>query len=189
MRAAFLAIVVASTSGCVFMQPPDEPDGGVSREPPASDAAGPGGEVGAEIDAGLVPDPSVALSDVPAPRPDDPVACHGIGTAPDLEPAPDRPCTEESPEGMTTFRYAGDRMVFQSDRTTNGSESVYTSEDVGDTRVETVEMNGRVRTRDVTLLKEGRPIEADHLTAAADGGLELNGHSSWTYDAAGRKES
>jgi len=192
MRPGLLAIVVASASaGCVFMRLGDQLDGGVGQGASASDPAITGGDEGVpKVDAGSpTPDVSVAVSDIPAPQPDDPATCRGTGVPPDLEPAADRPCTEETAGRTTTFRYAGDRVVFRSDRTTTGSESVYTSEDVGDSRVETVEVNGRTTSRDITLLKDGRAVEADHWTAAANGGLELESHSTWLYDAAGRKQS
>src|SRR4051812_33358951 len=114
MRAAFVAIIVASTSaGCVFMRVPDEPDGGVGQGQPAGDG---GGHVVAGTDAGSsTPGPSVTISEIPAPEPDEPAACRGIGTAPDLEPAPDRPCTEETSERMTAFQYAAGRIVYRSD--------------------------------------------------------------------------
>jgi hypothetical protein len=62
------------------------------------------------------------------------------------------------------------------------------SEDDDAVRIETVVAQGRIETRDVTWLNDGKPVEADHFKAGADGGLVLNGHSTWLYDANGRQQ-
>src|SRR2546428_6405710 len=71
--------------------------------------------------------------------------------APDLDPQPVHPCTEERWDGTTQFRYdATGRVVYSARHSTYGSQSldeVYTSEDAGDTRIETVTTNGMVTER------------------------------------------
>src|SRR5439155_11193241 len=80
------------------------------------------------------------------------------------------------------------RVLYRAVHTSDGYDATYTSEDDGGVRIETVVGQGRTWTRDVTQLKDGKPLEADHFKADADGGLALDGHSTWLYDAQGRQQ-
>jgi len=138
--------------------------------------------------ASLTLDPAVALPEPPAPSPDDPATCgQQVTPVPDLSPQPDRPCT--AGDGATVYRYdATGRVVYRADHTSYGYDATYTSEDNGGVRIETWVEQGRTSARHVTQLKDGKPIEADHFTPAADGGFVLVGHSTWLYDSQGRQQ-
>jgi len=164
-------------------------DGGVQPPPPTPDAGATGGLPG--VDGGtLMLDPAVALPVPPDPVPDDPRACTAqVLAPPDFGPEPDRPCTEESSGGTTTYRYdATGRVVYRADHSNSGYDVIYTLEDDGGVRIETTLAQGRTSTRNLTWLRGGKPVEADHFTAAADGGLVLDAHSTWLYDADGRQQ-
>lgn len=193
MKQASLGVVLVAgaLAACVMSHPPDDssnspPD---QQPPPAPDA----GTVAPGEGGSLSLDPRVTLPDAPAPVPDDPAACTGILPHPDLDPQPGRPCTEETSGGTATFRYdAAGRVIHRAVHTTYGYEAIYTSEDVGDTRTDTLTEHGsnsaQVQTRDVTRLKEGKPVEADHYKTATDGSLKLSGHTTWLYDSLGRQQ-
>lgn len=193
MKQASLGVVLVAgaLAACVMSHPPDDssnspPD---QQPPPAPDA----GTVAPGEGESLSLDPRVTLPDAPAPVPDDPAACTGILPHPDLDPQPDRPCTEETSGGTTAFRYdAAGRVIYRAVHTTYGYEAIYTSEDVGDTRTDTLTEHGsnsaQVQTRDVTRLKDGRPTEADHFRRGPDGALQFSGHTTWLYDASGRQQ-
>jgi hypothetical protein len=203
MRGTPLSLVVAVgfSAACVMAPPPGETDSGtpgqqgvdsgVQQLPPSTDAGATGDIVPVGVDGGILTlDPTVALPVPPAPWPDDPTACAPqVVPAPALDPQPDRPCTEENGNGTTAYRYdATGRVVYRAVHSNYGYEATYTSEDDGGVRIETLVEQGRTSTRDVTQLKDGKPVEADHFKAAADGGLALDGHSTWLYDAQGRQQ-
>jgi len=134
-------------------------------------------------------DPAV-LPVPPAPSADDPAACgQKVLPAPRLAYPPERPCTQEDESGATTYRYdATGRLVYRAVHTNNGHDATYTSEDDGGVRTEMLVERGYTSTKDVTQLKDGKPVEADHyFTDAADRDLALASHSTWLYDAQGRQ--
>lgn len=146
---------------------------------------------GTAPDSGSPPadlDPASFLSQPPAPAPDDPSECTATLAHPDLDPQPVRPCTEERSNATTTFRYdLTGRLVYRAQHVRYDSgtyDEVYESTDVGNTRVETLTRNGAIAERHETRLRDGLPVEADHVTSDGD-----NGHSTWTHDAAGRQSS
>jgi len=147
-------------------------------------------------DAGLPPAPTddaqfaALLPKVPPSQADDPAVCSPtILPHPDLEPQPDRPCTVEDGNGKTAYRYdATGRVMYRAVHSTYGYEGVFTSEDRGDLRIDTLVEGGRTSTQDVLRFEDGKPAEADHFTAAADGGLVLTSRSTWLNDASGRPQ-
>ncbi|MGZ6124255.1 MAG: hypothetical protein ACXWLR_04800, partial [Myxococcales bacterium] len=78
--------------------------------------------------------------------------------------------------------------VYREVHTNYGYDEIYRSEDDGDSRVETVTIQGQPSTRDVTRLKDGKPVEADLFKAGTDGNLQFSGHTTWLYDASGRQQ-
>jgi hypothetical protein len=186
-----MPIPQATDSGSpITPPPPSDPDAGV---PPPSDpdAGAPGSVAPPTIDGGsLALDPAVVLPEPPAPDPDDPAACTSqVVPFPNVAPQAQRPCTVEDGNGTIAYRYrydANGRVIYRFVHTGYGYDATYTSEDDGGVRVETLTENGRT-SLDVTQLEDGKPIEADHFNMAADGALDLKGHSTWLYDTQGRQ--
>ena len=135
-------------------------------------------------------DPAV-LPVPPAPSADDPAACtQHVVPAPHLASSPERPCTEEDESETAAYQYdATGRVVYRGVHTDYGYDATYTSEDDGGVRIEMLVERGHTSTKDVTQLKDGKPVEADHyFSAAADRDLVLASHSTWLYDAQGRQQ-
>jgi YD repeat-containing protein len=196
-----LVVLVGFSAACVMAPPPEETDSGtpaqqgvdsgVQQPPPTTDAGATGGILPVGVDGGsLTLDPALALPVPPAPSPDDPAACAPqVVATPDFSAQPDRPCTEEDASGTSTYRYdAAGRVVYRAVHKNDGYEATYTSEDDGGVRIETWVGQGRTWKQDVTELKDGKPVEADYFKVAADGGLVLDGHSTWLYDDQGRQQ-
>jgi len=166
-----VAILISALAGCGSSHPPN----GAGKDSPASGSEGGGGAA--------------------SPVPDDSASCaRPILPAPDLDPQPVRPCTEDAWFGPTEFRYdATGRVVYRAQHYSYGGprtvNTVYVSQDDGDTRIETVTTDGALTERHVTQMKNGVPLEADHYTVSSDGAQHLSGHSTWKYDASGRQVS
>jgi hypothetical protein len=208
-----LVVVVGISAACVMAPPPGETparqgvDSGVQQPPPDTDGGPPAqpevdggvqqpptadaGGILPGVDGGsLTLDPPIELPVPPAPSLDNPAACAPqVVPAPKFPANPDRPCTEVDASEATTYRYdVTGRLIYRAVQTNYGYDATYTSEDHGDVRIETLVEKGRTATRDVTQLRDGKPVDADHFVAAADGSLVLDGHSTWLYDAQGRQQ-